>query len=433
VSPSRSGARSGLEPRCDVVVIGGGILGLASAYELDRAGASVVVLERDRLGAGQSGRNLGFVRQQGRAAAELPLMMAANQRWRRLSEELGADIEWQMGGNLRLTNDPAQAARYEEWAKLAADRGLDTRVVSDEEIRSILSTTAGDWLLGIFTASDGHVNPVATCQAYEQALRSRGVHLVEGMPVDAIVTAGGRVTGVRTSLGEISAPAVVLAAGTFSARLARSIGVEIPQKFVRQTVLLTEPVPPVTRTAAWTGDLFIRQDKSGSLRLAGATRSEVVLDASALRHTRLFLRSYLANRSQLRLRVDPRGLARAAARVVGSAGGDVAVPAPDGDDVAFCLQRIRRYFPDLADIRLLRAWAGEIDATPDSLPVLDAAAGPSGLVIATGMSGHGFGVSPVIGEIVAALVNGKDVPFDLRPFRTSRFHDGSLLEPAHLL
>jgi sarcosine oxidase subunit beta len=111
----------------------------------------------------------------------------------------------------------------------------------------------------------------------------------------------------------------------------------------------------------------------------------------------------------------------------------VAVPAPDGDDVAFCLQRIRRYFPDLADIRLLRAWAGEIDATPDSLPVLDAAAGPSGLVVATGMSGHGFGVSPVIGEIVAALVNGKDVPFDLRPFRSSRFNDGSLLEPAHLL
>ena len=144
------------------------------------------------------------MRQQGRAAAELPLMMAANRRWQRLSEELGADLEWQMGGNLRLTNDPAQAARYEEWAKLAADRGLDTRVVSDSEIRSILSAGAGDWLLGIFTASDGHVNPVATCQAYEAVLRSRGVRIVEGLPAEAIVTAGGRVRGVRTPLGEIS-------------------------------------------------------------------------------------------------------------------------------------------------------------------------------------------------------------------------------------
>jgi glycine/D-amino acid oxidase-like deaminating enzyme len=241
------------------------------------------------------------------------------------------------------------------------------------------------------------------------------------------------VLGVRTSLGEISAPNVVLAAGSFSARLARNVGLEIPQKFVRQTVVLTEPVPAVTRAAAWTGDLFIRQDKSGSLRLAPSTRNEVVLDVSSLRHTGLFLKSYLSNRSQLRLRIDPRGLARAATRLLGSAGGDVAVPAPDGGDIGFCLERIRRYFPELGDIRVLRAWAGEIDATPDALPVLDARAGPSGLVVATGMSGHGFGVAPVVGEVVAGLVNGEEVPFDLKPFRSARFNDGTLLEPAHLL
>jgi len=264
-------------------------------------------------------------------------------------------------------------------------------------------------------------------------LRSRGVPLIEGVGAEAIVTSAGRVTGVRTALSEISARAVVLAAGSASAKLARPVGVDIPQRLVRQTVVLTEPVPPTTRAAAWTGDLFIRQDKSGSLRLAGATRNEVVLDASSLRHTRAFLKSYLANRSQLRLRVDPRGLARAATRVLGSAGADLAVPAPDGDDVAFCLERIRRYFPDLPALRVLRAWAGEIDATPDALPVLDASPGSPGLVIATGMSGHGFGVAPVVGEIVAALVDGETVPFDLEPFRSSRFNDGSLLEPAHLL
>ena len=223
---------------------------------------------------------------------------------------------------------------------------------------------------------------------------------------------------MRTPLGEISAATVVLAAGSASTKLARSLGIEIPQRFVRQTVVLTEPVAPVTRTAAWTGDLFIRQDKSGSLRLAGATRNEVVLDPTSLRHSRLYLRSYLANRSQLRLRVDPRGLARAATRLVASAGSDVAIPAPDGDDVAFCLERIRGYFPELPEIRLLRAWAGEIDATPDALPVLDASAGPSGLVVATGMSGHGFGVSPVIGEIVAALGERQGRP--VRPEAISR-------------
>lgn len=408
-------------------------MGLASAYELERRGASVVLLERDRVGAAQSGRNLGFVRQQGRAVAELPLMMAANRRWRQLSEELDAEVEWQMGGNLRLTNDHDQAARYEDWARMAAGRGLDTRVVSKSEIGSILSATAGDWLLGIFTASDGHANPVATCAAYEGRLRSAGVPIVEGVGAEAIVTSAGKVSGVTTALGEISAPSVVLAAGSASTKIARAVGLDIPQRLVRQTVVLTEPVPPLTQAAAWTGDLFIRQDKSGSLRLAASTRNEVLLDASSLKHTRTYLRSYLANRSQLRLRVDPKSLARAATRMLSSAGADLGVPAPDGEDIAFCLRRIRNYFPALAAVRVLRAWAGEIDATPDALPVLDAPAGVPGLVLATGMSGHGFGVSPVVGEIVAGLVNGDNIPFDLRPFRASRFQDGSVLEPAHLL
>lgn len=143
VSPmSAKGARNArvqaLPLRRDVVVIGGGIVGLASAFELARRGASVLVIEQDRAGSKQSGRNLGFVRQQGRAFPELAIMMEANRRWRSLSAELGKDVEWVMGGNLRLTNDPELAASYESWVKVAASLGLDSRVVSDHEIASIL-------------------------------------------------------------------------------------------------------------------------------------------------------------------------------------------------------------------------------------------------------------------------------------------------------
>ncbi len=221
---------------------------------------------------------------------------------------------------------------------------------------------------------------------------------------------------------------VVVLAAARSQRQARTpVGVEIPQRFVRQTVVLTEPVPAVTRAAAWTGDLFIRQDKSGSLRLAGATRNEVVLDASSLSHTRLFLKSYLANRSQLRVRVGPRGLARAAAtRSLGSAGGDLAVPAPDGDDVAFCLQPDPGLLPDLAELRLLPRWAGEIDATPDALPVLECAC----VAVRARRSRPASAVTASASPRSSARswprsVNGEDVPFDLRPFRSSRFTDGS--------
>jgi glycine/D-amino acid oxidase-like deaminating enzyme len=338
-----------------------------------------------------------------------------------------------MGGNLRLTNDPELAGRYERWAADAASLGLDSRVVSRAEVASILPGVSEEWLLGIFTASDGQAGPIATCRAYATALRARGVQVCEGVPVRNVTLAGGTVAGVTTPFGQVKAGVVVLAAGSGTARLARGVGVAIPQQLVRQTVILTDPVRPVTRAAAWTGELFIRQDASGCLRLAASARNEIVLDPGGIRDAGRFLSSYLANRSQLRLRADTPSLARALLRPLQAASGDELSPGPRADDVRFCLERAHRYFPGLGALRLRRAWAGEIDATPDALPVIDGGGGPSGLVIATGMSGHGFGLGPVVGTIVADLAEGAEPGFDLRPFRLARFHDGSHLEPAHLM
>ena len=171
----------------------------------------------------------------------------------------------------------------------------------------------------------------------------------------------------------------------------------------------------------------------GCLRLAPSTRNEIVLDPAGIRHAPRFLASYLANRSQLRLRTGAASLARAALRPLQSTSGDELSPQPSFDDVRFCLERAQRYFPSLGEVRLRRAWAGEIDATPDGLPVIDDGGGPGGLVIAAGMSGHGFGLAPVVGNIVADIAEGAEPGFDLRPFRVARFHDGSHLEPAHLV
>jgi len=431
--PGPAARSAGLPQRCDVVVVGGGVLGLSSAHELARRGLSVVLVESGHVGGRQSGRNLGFVRQQGRAPAELPMMMAANQRWRGLSDELGADVEWRRGGNLRLTNDPELASRYERWVADAASLGLDSRVVSNAEVESILPGVNEKWLLGIFTASDGHADPIATCRAYTAALRERGVQVCEGVPVQRITSAGGSVTGVTTPIGELKADVVVLAAGSGSARLARGAGVEIPQQLVSQTVILTEPVPVVTRAAAWTGELFIRQDARGCLRLAAAARNEIVLDLAGIRHAGRFLSNYLSNRSRLRVPLDPASVARALLRPVQSTWGGMSSPRPRFDDVRFCLDRAQRYFPGLGGVPLRRAWSGEIEVTPDALPVIDGGGGPSGLVIATGMSGHGFGLGPIVGNVVADIVDGAETGFDLRPFRFARFHDGSRLAPIHLI
>src|SRR5260221_13533927 len=128
----------GLPERCDAVVVGGGVLGLASAYELACRNLSVVVVEGGRVGGWQSGRNLGFVRQQGRALAELPMMMAASRRWRGLGGELGSDVEWPTGGNLRLTNDPELAGRFERGGGDAASLGGGSPGVGPAEGGSVL-------------------------------------------------------------------------------------------------------------------------------------------------------------------------------------------------------------------------------------------------------------------------------------------------------
>ena len=130
-----------------MVVVGGGVVGAASAYFLAKRGVSVVLLERGAIGGEQSSRNWGFVRQQGRHPLELPLAMESNRIWQNLEGELQADLEWTVGGNLALAGDSAQLGRYEQWLGVAHAHGLETRLLTAEEVRGARHRTAGtiDW------------------------------------------------------------------------------------------------------------------------------------------------------------------------------------------------------------------------------------------------------------------------------------------------
>src|SRR5262245_57568069 len=148
-----------MERECDVFVIGGGIVGCATAYYLARRGVRVVLAERTAIAWEQSGRNWGFVRQQGRDPAEVPLMMAANPTWCGLEAELGADIEWVQGGNLALAATPERLGLMEAWLDIARAHGLDSRVVTPTEVETLVPGIAGRWLGGLYTPSDGHAEP----------------------------------------------------------------------------------------------------------------------------------------------------------------------------------------------------------------------------------------------------------------------------------
>jgi glycine/D-amino acid oxidase-like deaminating enzyme len=380
----------------------------------------------------QSGRNWGFIRQQGRAPEELPLMIRANAIWSRLEDELGADIEWIQGGNLRLAEDEPTASRYRAWATIGAEHGLGTRVLGMSEIADLLPGVNHRWAAGIFTPSDGHANPVKATTAFADAAKRGGAVFIEGCTVRDLIKTGDRVSGVNTDHGEVQAPVVVLAAGAWSSRLAARVGVKVPQRIVRSTVALTEPVRPVTRAGVWSKMLAFRQTVRGEFLIAAGGTGDVDLRWESFRNLQLFLPTFLKNREYLRINPNLGALVSSLRRD-GKDAFTEPEPQPNRRDVSSSLKTLGDYFPGLGPFRLSRSWAGNIDGTPDALPVVDALARPSGLVIATGTSGHGFGIGPAIGEAVADLVTSGTSDFDLRPMRLGRFTDGSALKPPHLL
>ena len=378
-----SGPRA--DRRCDVVVVGGGIVGCATAYYLARRGVRVILLERGEVAGEQSGRNWGFVRQQGRDPAEVPLMVAANRIWRGLEQELDADLEWIQGGNLALASTPERLALFEGWLPTARENGVDTRLVTPREIQELLPGMVGAWVGGLYTASDGHAEPAeGDAGARARGREARG-ELHEGCAVEGIATEGGRIGEVRTELGVIRAGTVVCAAGAWSARLLHPLGLHLPQRWVRATVARTTPAPPLTRAGVWGPAVSFRQRRDGTPEPRGRGRR------GPRRHPRFtaprapLLAELLEEPEALPL---PRGPPAAQGASPGSCrdrrpGANPLTwdrglgPAPNPAKVNRSLQELRRLYPALGELQVTRSWAGYIDATPDAIPVIGEA-GPSG-------------------------------------------------------
>jgi glycine/D-amino acid oxidase-like deaminating enzyme len=421
-----------MEREADVVVIGGGIVGSATAYYLARRGVSVVLVERSEIAGEQSGRNWGFVRQQGRDPAEVPLMMEGNRIWRGLERELEADIEWIQGGNLALAATEERLARFEEWLGIAREAGLDTRVLTPREVEALLPGMARGWLGGLYTASDGHAEPAKATQALADAAVKLGARLYPRCAALGIETEGGRVGGLRTEAGRIRARTIVCAAGAWTSRVVRPLGLRLPQRWVRATVARTTAVSPLTRAGVWGPAVAFRQRRDGTLNLAAGGAADHDITLQSLQHLRLFFPNYWKNRDLFRFHVG-RPLARDLLGLLPSSAArrqpltwdrDVG-PVPNLVKVDGSLVELRKLYPSIGPIAITRSWAGYIDATPDAIPVIGEA-GPPGLVLATGFSGHGFAMGPVVGRLVAELVTDGKASLDLRPFRFSRFEEGAV-------
>lgn len=273
----------------DVVIAGAGIMGCAAAYYLARRGLSVAVLDKSRIAGQQSSRAWGFVRQQGRESAEVPLMMASIPLWETLERELNFDLEWRQGGCLYVANSEEDWTSFQQWMDVAREHGLDTRTLDRKQIDSVVTGMQGPALGGLYTPSDGQAEPRRAAAAFAARAREAGALFFEGCGVLGVERAGGAIAGVVTERGTIRTSRFICAAGASSWRLLKTLGLELPQQAVRGTCMRTNPLPPVTASTFWGHGLGVRQRANGAINLADDMQVDVDMTLGHFRALKWFL------------------------------------------------------------------------------------------------------------------------------------------------
>lgn len=366
----------------DAIVIGAGVIGSATAYNLAKRGLDVLVLEREEsIGEGGSSRNGGGVRQSGRDARELPLAMyAVEHLWPNLSDELGVDVEYVKRGNLRLGKTERHLEILEGLAATGRAQGLDMRMLDAGEVRDICPCLSDEVIGASWCPTDGHANPLVTTLAFYRAARSLGARYLSGVSVRSIRKVRGEARLVETDAGTFEAPRIVLAAGLGSRRIAASVGIDVPMHGELIECLVTEAEPELFPQMLGTADadFYGHQTAHGSFVFGGGSGLEI------------------AN---------------------GYAGG---VPTMSLTAPAIC-RAIMGYVPALADAKIVRTWAGWEDESVDGVPVISAIDEVPGLTIGCGFTGHGFGISPVVGLLLSELALGAPTTLDVSAFRYDRF------------
>jgi glycine/D-amino acid oxidase-like deaminating enzyme len=426
-----------LPARADVVVVGGGIIGTSTALFLAEKGHSVVLCEKGHVAGEQSSRNWGWCRKMGRDPRELPLIVESLRLWEGMNARVEAETGFRQCGIMYLFGTAQEAARYDGWLQEARQYQLDTRMVTGAEAAQLMPGLSGSWAGGLYTASDGKAEPQLAAPAIAAAARRRGAVVVQGCAVRGIETAAGRVAAAVTEKGRIACDKVVLAGGAWSRLFCGNLGIDLPQLKVLGSVMRTEPLEGGPEISASGGLFGYRKRMDGGYTVATLGVRTIDLAPDNFRLLVPFLPAVRLHWKKLRFRIGRRfveewQMPRRWSLDARSPFEDVRVLDPEADP--YVLDRARRAmsgaFPLFRDVAIAERWGGMIDVTPDAVPVISPVERLPGLVIATGFSGHGFGIGPGAGKLVADMVAGDPTIVDPTPFRLSRFTDGSHPQPS---
>ncbi len=364
----------------DVVVIGAGVSGLSSAYFLARAGRDVVVVDKGIVGGEASGRNGGMVSERVDEPLLIPMAVEATELWTTLDEELGYPTEFTQEGRLQVAVTELEMGDLLAERDVALRHGIDVALVEPSEIRDMIPGITERTLGGLFFPNGGHANTQLTVQAYAWALQDLGGRLYQNTTVTGLRVIDGRVSVVETTAGDFAPEIVIGAAGPQTGLLADLADVHVPVAPARVEILATAPVEQRFPIALVGNGLYGHQAVRGNLIFGGGAHewADVELTASPGKPNTPLIRN----------------IAR----------------------------RVAELLPGMADVPVIRSWAGVVEQAPDYRPIIDILDCPSNYVVVTA-SAHGFGISPATGKVVSELVLHGEASIDISGLGLSRFAD----------
>jgi sarcosine oxidase subunit beta len=375
----------------DIVVIGGGVIGCSTAYNLAKLGAGkVVVLEKNYLASGATGRCGAGMRMQWGTETNCLLSRESVKMLSHLPELLDVyvDIEFTQNGYLMPAYSEKMAEQFKQNLQLQNSLAIPARWLTPEESLEIVPFLNTQGMFGAtYCAEDGHCNPFKVTEAYAQAARKLNVEIYTDTEVKGIVTKNGKIIAVRTNQGDIQTDTVVNAAGGYAKTVGRMVGIELPIFPECHEILVTEPVEPTMgpMVMSFYHNLYCQQSPHGSFIMGIGHPNEP--ESYNIKSSWQFLR-----------------------------------------DMA---ERLVEILPPLAGLNIVRQWAGLYDMCPDRTPILGNSPVLTRFFTAAGFSGHGFMISPITGQLMAEMVMGKPTTFPIQMFDAGRFERGELfIEPS---
>jgi sarcosine oxidase subunit beta len=375
-----------MKKNIDVVVIGGGINGCCIAYNLVKRGIGVSLFEKDYLSSGATGACGAGIRQQWSTRENVKLAIESVKIFKKLSKELGEDIEFRQGGYLVAIHDKKELRQAEKNVEMQQSLGLDVNIVDPDKIKEIVPILDVEGMHAInatFCPSDGHANPFKTNFAYANAAKKLGANIHTHTEVIDVLKKGKQVIGVKIESGEtIKTDVVVNAAGIWSRDISKLAGILLPNIPIRKEIIATERLKPIfeAMVISFRDGIYFSQQKEG--QIVGGIPSPDQQSGFKLMPTVSFIQH-------------------------------------------MC-KTLTRYAPVLGHVNIIRHWTGFYDVSPDARPILGEIKELKGLIQCNGFSGHGFMLSPMVSKILCEYIaDGKSSEI-LHNLSLNRFEDKTI-------